>query len=243
MSVTRYRKGVLSVPKLYVEDIDTRVGNLTLSRLGTTRRIYDGSYNSDYQHIRLITGKSLVDNGGNTLLDPDDSGGITTLADVASATTIGGESVVAPPFYGSANKKFVPCVYVGEKAGNAITTVSATFSRANTGATELDLMFLVPLPTTLYGLKMYLDDIKVDIISADINDYVFYVHKYGRATGVLTAAQSTLVNWKTAGTQTASLAVTDMSSYLAALIDVDLECTDASGVKIGAVEVEVYYDS
>ena len=241
MSVTRYRKGILSIPKLYVPEIDTLSGDLTIKRAGTTREILDGTYNTMYQHLRMTTAKNLVDVLGNTIIDLDDAGGITTLANVASATTFNSIAPQQPFLKGSANSEFVPCAELGTLSNIAWNFNTLATGKSFASGVNVSAEYALLMPTNAYGLKLYVKNVKVLLNDADSGDYLTSCTVYGIALNTATSENTDATDKQAVATVEYSFTAKDVSAYNYIVIQLSCTTNTVTDLKIGGVLVECYY--
>lgn len=154
MTITRYRKGQLSVPYLYTPFVDTLSGNLVLRQAGNMRFAVGASYNDAYQHIRLITGKDVKDNNGTSLLSGDASGHIDGLGRVDCAVT-------NPA--GSQEVTLAPQDLVGDGQSGTLHEGLGYWSLTNTD----DTLYL--WLNTVFNYLMLLGTVHVETITVYIN--------------------------------------------------------------------------
>lgn len=221
MSVTRYRKAILSVPKLYANDVEVKAA---------------GS-------LRLMIGANIKDALANVLIAPDGAGAITTLANVISATTFNSEKVITPPLYGVANKDYVPCFYIGDIINSGQVFESTTYSISNAAAATAKWMFGLPLPTALYGKKLYVKNLLVNLMDADVSDYITTARVMGLSYASQTVLNEDLTDITAVTAKIYTFSAVDASSYDLVVVTLDLTCPNDATVDINTVAVEVYYDT
>ena len=144
---------------------------------------------------------------------------------------------------GSANRRFVEVFpteddFYGYRIGDREVSVNATGSPWIT-------YFLVNYPTSIGGLKLYVDDIRYYLYDADASNYVTRV--IGRATkddGTRLDFIDDATDDTTTGERTVSnAAADDVSDYQHVSVQMQLEVATANEVGCSYVALEVYYDT
>jgi hypothetical protein len=141
MSVTRYRKGILSVPKLYTSEIDSLSAGITIKEAGVARAAFLTGTVTFGCSVALAATRRLNDALGNALLDPDDTGNIATLAPLTGALQY-------PAGYTSIYRSAVECWISGGSIVSGIVRSSTT---------ETLVFALPPVATSLVNQVQYLD--------------------------------------------------------------------------------------
>jgi hypothetical protein len=172
---------------------------------------------TDYQ----VANKKYVDDNGGTDYDPD-------------------------LMIGSANKAFVPCLFMNASVDDWRND-GAGVSSGQSG-TDGYLVYQLPLPTNRGGLKLYGTQVRITTKKADSNNYITQEYVFANTDSSATAVQSSLTDINTATTTTRAFTTnpTDLSSYKT--LTVFMECIVAawsppssSPFRIYGVEIECYY--
>jgi hypothetical protein len=146
--------------------------------------------------------------------------------------------------FGSANAAYTPCIFEG--AGDLGTVGKFYFDIAaggvaNVDGTNLYLFYRIPLATNRGTLKLYVDDLRLGVHTADATDYVTKVRVYGvNHTGV-TELLSDSSNRTAQGSYVSAFAATDTSSYESVLVRVDCVCGAQGELIVEGVEIKTYY--
>jgi len=79
--------GVLTANEVRTPIVNNPAGDLTLKRAGTTNLVIGNLINHSSMDLKIASGKRFLDVLNNPLIDPDDAGGITTLAPITGKAT------------------------------------------------------------------------------------------------------------------------------------------------------------
>ena len=157
-----------------------------------------------------------------------------------SATTIDLDQIADLLMFGSANAAYVPCVPVFYSFTSYDTAGGPSIFR-NTGADDVSIGLVLPMPTVKGGLKLYVTAVRLEIADADDGDEVTRVKLY-----IVRDDDTTLViNDGTAreapGTYEYSPYNQDCSAHTSVMLYVDTQCTNAFDLEIQSVAVKCYY--
>jgi hypothetical protein len=189
--------------------------------------VYIGHNSAATQYIRFLN-----DGAGTTVLQVEgltDSVITTNITEIADLLMLG-----------SANAAWVPCVYEAVTIAGQIY-VESTRTALTMGAVDVNLRYLLPLPTTKGTLKLYVSDIKLILSDADANDYVTAIATFGVTDAATTLIYMDTTDRTAAGTYTSATGDTDVSSYSQVIVRVNCECTTGTDLDIGGVLVACYY--
>lgn len=145
---------------------------------------------------------------------------------------------------GSANAQWKPCVFRLE------TVVGKVYSSGgrtlNVDATDVDVEFTLPLEPTRGSLKLYISEVKINLMDADGTDYLEAINIYSTEGTTLTT-EFTDTNegafWQSAQIITESFTAIDCSAFDSVTVRCNLFCTTVNEVIIGGVLLKYYYDT
>jgi len=142
--------------------------------------------------------------------------------------------------FGSANAAYVPCMYYVESAGGL--NFKAYDARiANEGATDYSTYWLIPLPSVKGDLSLFIDDIKISLSAASVDDYITNINVYGLTDSGTTSLGSSATDLTTAGLHVIALSTYDVSTYHMIVIKVTAIVTNALGLRYSAPAIKCYY--
>ena len=134
---------------------------------------------------------------------------------------------------------WVPCIFELESIPGKVESSSWTIR--NTEATEMKIMYAIPLPTQRGNHKLFLSAIRVGLHDADSENHVSTV----QARGVIFNKGTVLVDvnnvWSSPQRIEIDVPDTDCSIYDNVKIIVYLKCATPSGVDISFVSARCYY--
>lgn len=84
--------GIITADEVQTPVVNNPAGDLNLRTVSTNRLILSSSYAAFYRNLAIKAGYSILDDGDNILIDPDDAGRITTLAPVDGAIGFASEN-------------------------------------------------------------------------------------------------------------------------------------------------------
>jgi len=148
-------------------------------------------------------------------------------------------SMQALLMYGAANAAWVPCSYEGCYFAS-YAEIAGAGQVLNTGATDMTLFFLLPLPTVKGSLKLYISGTKFGLEDADADDYVNNVKIWG-ITDSATILDTDATNYDSAGVKTDTFTAVDCSSYDHIKIEVECVNTNASDLDVHNIKLRCYY--
>ena len=192
------------------------------------------------EHIwRHYTGEAWIeiaelDKDGNFQIDGD-------LTISGASPSITGTNIADLLMFGAANAAWVPCAFeLGTAVGKVEVAASAFIS--NVDGTNMNLRYLVPLPTNKGSLKLYITKVKAEIHDADVDDFITSLYLWGQDNTGLTDLYHDFTNIDSAQAKTWTLgAAVDCSSYASCFVFVYLDLTDANDFDLADVSVECYY--
>jgi hypothetical protein len=145
---------------------------------------------------------------------------------------------------GSANSEWIPCMYNGSWGHDEIN-IARTVS--NAGATDLVIIYSLPLPTNRGGKKLYLGDFLVHLHDADASNYIHYVDIYGMSFGSETLLYTDGTNRMAASANatqyTYATAIGDVSAYYNIQVQIRTVNATANDLDISNVLLKCYYDT
>ena len=150
---------------------------------------------------------------------------------------------------GSANAEYVDCCFNGTNIIYGSSDVRATQRGAlgSTSGVDCTLGYILPIPKTRGGLKLYATKIRLELMDADADDYVDSVEMYGLTNAGQTAIAVTngTTNRTAAGSYEYDLTASpvDLSSYTHVAIQVVCVFTGNLELDVLNPSVKVYYDS
>ena len=159
---------------------------------------------------------------------------------------INGYDHAAALMIGVANAEFIPCVFeiaggigsIGKMYLN-VTTMGIT----NVDTTSFLVSYRLPLPTNRGGLKLYVDDLRVGVHTADATDYLTRVRIYGINHDGATSLQLDSTNRTSQGSYVYPFAATDASGYESIVAMLHYECDSIDDLVIQSTEILCYYDT
>ena len=234
----------------------TAIANITYQRMRQRRR-EDNEYNGLWVYQEIVTydlreqmKDSAAAYGSGTTGDFAVVGNLTVggTAEVTGVTTLADESLTSTQIsdflmFGSANAIFVPCVFygsdqVGKHVGSRYQKIS------NVDATDIHMMYNLPLPLTKGSLKLYVDNIVVGVADADANNYVDTIYLYGWTDhDSISDIENVDVTLNSAQSYTWSRSATDCSGYKQVGVTLDIFATDANALDISWVLAYCYYST
>lgn len=225
----------------------TEIDYLTLKTVSTGGGATDGKIIIAPDNVTSLT---LNPNGEHVMVgnlaingavDGVDLSSLVTSINQHNDTTITGGYMEDLLMYGSDNYAWVPCILTTSNAnGDSCAFTNLRISHA--AASDITLLFELPLPTTKGSLKLYVGDCKLCLYDADVNDFVTSL--VVRATDK--DGQSTLIsdgtNRQAAGDYTYSNDPTDVSGYNTVRVQIAISSAgNAYDCIIDAVLLECYY--
>lgn len=233
--------GTLTATKIVCAALDTPAGDMVLSRGGSARLTLSSALVTTHRNLQLDSNRSLVDDASNVLLDPDDAGGITSLADVANAPTFNGIAVTEGPLVGAANKWWQACIFSFDAAERTYLTETSPVVLTNPTSGEWKPVFQVPMPCMIAAKKLYITGIRVDLDDADGSNYVDSVEMYGKKASGEDWIKNLPTDLDTIDTHEQTFAAIDCSAYRGIIVMLDCEIATASTLDVNSVEVQCYY--
>lgn len=141
--------------------------------------------------------------------------------------------------YGVANRAWVPCIFGSLNISTALGIWGPFLKGA--GSTDCWIMLYLPLPVLKGDYKLYIDGIRVEIYTADANDYIDGVYidgvLYTGSTNLFTDA----TNLTAQGRYDDAFTAIDCSSYGDIRVQLDLTLSSNEHLKIGLVGLRSYY--
>jgi hypothetical protein len=134
---------------------------------------------------------------------------------------------------------WVPCIFELESIPGKVEASSWTIR--NTEATEMKLMYVIPLPTQRGNHKLFLSAIRVGLHDADSQNHVFWVEVRGIIfnKGKVIAEAKNI--WSSPQRIELDIPDSDCSIYDSVKVIVHVKCTIPSGVDLSFVTAKCYY--
>ena len=180
-----------------------------------------------------------------TMLDEDD---MASDSDTKAATQQSIKAYIDGKFMiGSANADYRNCMLMGASAQNTYPT-SQNISFGNDTADDGAWTFKLPHPTTLDGLSLYVEEVRIILVDADTSDYISRVRVYGTTSSGFTEVYDHNGNLQTAGVldsdgvdMTDYSTADDMSSYYGVAVHINFVSTTRTQLDIAEVQLKIYY--
>ena len=124
-----------------------------------------------------------------------------------------------------------------------ITLLGSDMTFENHSANDFNVAFLLPLPTTRGGKKLYVDAYRVWCEDADADDYMNQFVIYGDdGDGSLTLINNDATNKKSQGSWTDTITAHDCSGYQQVFVYLTLVSTTSGQLNFNNPFLRCYYD-
>lgn len=162
---------------------------------------------------------------------------LTDLADLGDVSITGG-SMEDGLMWSSGNSDYVPLIL---KSHNGYEASGVWFFRpVATG--QVDVIFILPIPTTRGNQKLYTTGYELGIWDADGGDYIDHIALLGQNATAQATIETDGTNWNTTGRKTNTWSSAhDLSGYESVMVEMRLQITTTTDFELSFINLLVYY--